>query len=130
MTFVITSFTTTHHRNPHHSLRARLLTLHLVHPHRMDRTLLYIVFLTYRVLCETLRHMIHIRLISCYWISQKPAAQANSCEPTVMSDISYSESFDQSTSLGIFCNKNSNYEETVLELEEIDQVSDKFIDLS
>ena len=30
----------------------------------------------------------------------------------------------------IFCNKDSNYEDTVLELEEIDEVSDKFIDLS
>jgi len=106
MTFVIASFTTTHHRNPR-NLRARLLALRLVHPHRMDRTLLYIVFLTYRVLYETQRHKTHIQSISCYWISQKPAAHANSCEPTVISDISYSESFDQSTSLGIFSNKNS-----------------------
>ena len=30
----------------------------------------------------------------------------------------------------IFCNKDSNYEDTVLELEEIDEVSHKFIDLS
>ena len=30
----------------------------------------------------------------------------------------------------IFCNKDSNYEDTVLELEEIDEASEKFIDLS
>ena len=49
------------------------------------------------------------------WISN----QKESDEITELDNLTY-----------IFCNKDSNYEDTVLELEEIDEVSDKFIDLS
>ena len=49
------------------------------------------------------------------WISN----QKESDEITVLDNLTY-----------IFCNKDSNYEDTVLELEEIDEVIDKFIDLS
>ena len=49
------------------------------------------------------------------WISN----QKESDEITKLDNLTY-----------IFCNKDSNYEDTVLELEEIDEVTDKFIDLS
>ena len=48
--------------------------------------------------------------------------------------ISNQEESDEITDLDnltyIFCNDDSNYEDTVLRLEEIEEVSDKFIDLS
>jgi len=49
------------------------------------------------------------------WISN----QKESDEITELDNLTY-----------IFCNNDSNYEDTVLELEEIDEVIDKFIDLS
>ena len=49
------------------------------------------------------------------WISN----QKESDEITKLENLTY-----------IFCDKDSNYEDTVLELEEIDEVSHKFIDLS
>ena len=49
------------------------------------------------------------------WISN----QKESDEITKLDNLTY-----------IFCDNDSNYEDTVLELEEIDEVSHKFIDLS
>ena len=48
--------------------------------------------------------------------------------------ISYKKVSDEITELEnltyIFCNKDTNYEDTVLHLEETEKVNDKFIDLS
>ena len=48
--------------------------------------------------------------------------------------ISYIKVSDEITKLEnltyIFCNEDTNYEDTVLHLEEIQEVNDKFLDLS
>ena len=48
--------------------------------------------------------------------------------------ISYIKVSDEITELEnltyIFCNEDTNYEDTVLRLEEIEEVNDKFLDIS